>query len=241
MVKKQKNASTPKKGAAPKTEKKAGAKKAPPKPGAQKQNIPPKADDTQIGAIMAKSLDLAEAGLTLGLNLFQKFGTSVGDQLMGKIAQAAQAGKSFVNEAAARAAHPREQASASTQAPEAADAAENAAPERSFAGVYNRLPLFPGSPVKVPFSINNDAAEAVKKVNVKLEGLTGELTDTKLDAAQFAIKPAHQSIDPMDFEKFLITGTVPPHTPSDAYNGWIIVTGDEQLKIPVKLVVTGNG
>jgi hypothetical protein len=201
-----------------------------------------KAEDTQFNSIMSKSLDLAEAGLTLGLNLFQKFGANVQDQLAGKFAKVAEAGKSFVNEAVktARAqgqSGPGETATRDDEQ-ERSQSAESAS---AFAGVFNHLPLFPGSPVKVSFSINNETAESVKKVSVKLEGLTGELTGATLDASHFSIKPSKQTLGPMDFEKFVITGTVPPHVRSDGYNGWIIVSGDEQLKIPVKLTITGNG
>jgi hypothetical protein len=199
-----------------------------------------KRDDTQFGNIMAKGLDLAEAGLTLGLNLFQKLGASVQDNLGEKIAQAAAAGKSFVNDAVKNAS-----ASAGTRATETAvNETAGSGPETEatagFSGVFNRLPLFPGSPVTVSFSVNNESAESVKKVMVKLEGMIGELTGTILDASKFLIKPSKQTIDPMDFEKFLITGTIPSNAKSDAYYGWIIVSGEEQLKIPARLTVTGN-
>jgi hypothetical protein len=132
-------------------------------------------------------------------------------------------------------------ASAAAGEPEPAGPATPAAsPAAGFAGVTNRQPLFPGSPVRVSFSINNDAADATKKVSVKLEGLEGELTHERLAASALTVEPSRATIAEMDFEKFLVAGVVPINARSDAYLGWIVVTGDEQLRIPLRLVVTGR-
>lgn len=208
---------------------KAGAKA---RPGAvRKAKSGGSADDGQIGALMSKGLDLAEASLTLGLNFVQRLGTTMQEQVIGKITQA---GQSFM------------QAAATPPAQPAGDGDEGAAPRQpsaagaSFAGVTNRQPLFPGSPLRVSFSINNESANAAKKVAVKLGDLVGEITRATLPAAGLAVEPASATIAPMDFEKFVLTGVVPMNAKSDAYQGWIVVTGEEQLRIPLRLVVTGR-
>ena len=191
-------------------------------------------DEHQLSSLMSKSLDLAEAGLTLGMNFVQRFGSTVQDQFITRLSQAGQA---FQQPAPAP-------ASASTTAgPEPAVAAEPspAKPtEGNFAGVANPQPLFPGSPIRVSFSVNNDSASAEKKIALKLEGLKGEITGARLDAAALAVEPASVRIAPMDFEKFVLRGLVPVDTRSDAYRGWIVVSGDEQLRIPLRLLVTGR-
>jgi hypothetical protein len=191
-------------------------------------------DPDQVSSLLAKTLDLAEASVTLGLSLVERLGTSMQEQVLGKISQA---GQSFMQAAMKGA----PAASAAAGEPEPAGPATPAAsPAAGFAGVTNRQPLFPGSPVRVSFSINNDAADATKKVSVKLEGLEGELTHERLAASALTVEPSRATIAEMDFEKFLVAGVVPINARSDAYLGWIVVTGDEQLRIPLRLVVTGR-
>jgi hypothetical protein len=185
---------------------------------------------------MAKGLDLAEAGLTFGLNLVQKLGTTVQDQVIGKIAEA---GKSFVQRAPDYSRSQESEPSNAGAGDETARYAPGSASAGGFGGISNRLPLFPGSTVHVSFSINNESAQAEKKVSVRLEGLVGELSGATLQASRFPVQPAEIRIKPLDFEKFVITGVVPATARSDAYSGWIVVTGDDTLRIPVKLVVTG--
>jgi hypothetical protein len=109
-----------------------------------------------------------------------------------------------------------------------------------FSGVVNRLPLFPGSPVQVSFSINNDTPDQPKKVTLRLTRLTGELTRVQLHASACAIKPDSCVIAPMDFDKFVVSGIIPVDTKSDAYNGFIDVSGQEELRIPVRLIITSR-
>jgi hypothetical protein len=180
---------------------------------------------------MSKGLDLAEASLTLGLNFVQRLGTTMQEQVIGKITQA---GQSFMQAASAPAAPP------ASDEGEAAPSRPSQAPTASFAGVANRQPLFPGSPLRVSFSINNESPSAPKKVSVKLGNLAGELTRAPFEATGLAVEPATATIAPMDFEKFVITGVIPAGAKSDAYQGWIVVTGEEQLRIPLRLTVTGR-
>ena len=59
-----------------------------------------------------------------------------------------------------------------------------------------------------------------------------------LDAAGFSIKPAQKTIAPVDFEKFVLQGTLPETIVPDVYRGVVIVASDKDLAIPVILVVT---
>ena len=38
----------------------------------------------------------------------------------------------------------------------------------------------------------------------------------------------------------IVVGGIPADAPEDSYNGWIVVDGDEQMRIPVVLLVSGN-
>ena len=195
--------------------------------------------ETQIGSLMSKSLDLAEASLTLGMNFVQRLGSTVQDQVIGRLAQV---GQSFAQGAAA-APPPEPPRTANTNANAGANADAQPQPKspgfKPFAGVVNQQPLFAGSPIRVSFSINNDSQSAVKKVALKLEGLLGEVHGGTLTAA-LAVEPPAAAIAPMDFEKFVIRGLVPMGTRSDAYQGWIVVSGDEELRIPLRLAITGR-
>jgi hypothetical protein len=138
------------------------------------------------------------------------------------------------------------QAAAAPATPATPDGAETTSPRTSpasgvnFAGVTNRQPLFPGSPLRVSFSINNESPSVAKKISVKLGNLTGEISHANFDASGLAVEPATATIAPMDFEKFVITGVVPAGLKSDAYQGWIVVAGEEQLRIPLRLAITGR-
>jgi hypothetical protein len=187
--------------------------------------------ESQLSTLVAKSIDLAEAGLSLGLNLVQKLGGSLQHDLADKFARAKDA---FVNTSTA---------TADRQSPEPAETAgpaEEPAHAAYFAGVVNRLPLFPGSPVHVSFSINNDAPDQPKKVSLRLSALTGELTGKALPPSTCTVKPGTSVIAPLDFDKFVITGTIPIDTKGDAYCGFIEARGQEELQIPLRLIVTAS-
>ena len=224
-----KQRTAPSTGARPRARQKAKSK---PRSKAQGKPATQPADDTQLGALMSKSLDLAEASLTLGLNFVQRLGSTVQEQVIDRLSHV---GQSFTQPAA----EPGQRAPARESEPDA-PAQPKPAAARSFAGVMNQQPLFPGSAVRVSFSINNDSASAEKKVALKLEGLEGEISRTALDGSALSIEPASATIAQMDFEKFIVRGLVPMGTRSDAYQGWIVVSGDEQLRIPLRLVITGR-
>jgi hypothetical protein len=103
--------------------------------------------------------------------------------------------------------------------------------------ITNRMPVPPGGTLRIPFSINNDSVSATKVVALRAVGFTGESDGAHLDASQFAVKPERRRIAPMDFEKFVLEGHVPPELPSDVYHGAIVVASDHELSIPVRLVV----
>lgn len=185
--------------------------------------------ENQLGTLMSKSLDLAEASLTLGMNFVQRLGSTVQEQVLGRLSQVGQSSNPPATEAAT--AEPVRNAEPEPRARPAAG--------RPFAGVVNQQPLFPGSPIRVSFSINNDSQSSAKKVALKLEGLKGEISGAALDAA-LTIQPHSATIAPVDFEKFILRGLVPMDVCSDAYQGWIVVSGDEQLRIPLRLTITGR-
>jgi hypothetical protein len=94
--------------------------------------------------------------------------------------------------------------------------------------------------VQVSFSINNDLPDAAKKLRVTAQGFVGAAGGFSFDGAGFSVQPSEQLIDPMDFERFVLTGSIPADAPEDSYNGWILVDGDEQMRIPVLLLVSGS-
>ena len=110
-------------------------------------------------------------------------------------------------------------------------------PEPAY-GITNRLPLLPGGPVQISSSINNDFMTEPKKVEFRVEGFTGDTHGTQISAELFKVKPAQKTIAPVDFEKFFLNGTLPADAPPDIYRGWVVVTSDAELRIPVLLAAT---
>jgi hypothetical protein len=175
----------------------------------------------QVGAILAKGLDLAEAGLSLGVTIMSRVGAVAQEKLAERVAAAA-ASATMATAGVA-------------EAPEAP--APAAAPSSGF-GITNRLPLLPGGALRISFSINNEAATAAKKVALVVEGFLGDATGFRIDPAGFAVKPAKKVIEPMDFEKFVLEGALPADAPPDIYRGAILVASDGDLRIPIWLAVT---
>jgi hypothetical protein len=178
----------------------------------------------QMGVILAKGLDLAEAGVSLGVTIVNRIGSAAQQQVLERMAAAMQR---EATGAAAPSAPPM---------PEAAEAPPQ--PEAAAFYITNRLPLSPGGTVKVSFSINNDSLVAPKKVALRVEGFQGETTGASLPAESLSIKPETRTIAPVDFEKFVLRGAVPAETPPDVYFGWILVSSDDELRIPVRLTVS---
>jgi hypothetical protein len=172
----------------------------------------------QVGTILAKGLDLAEAGVSLGATI------------LNRVSLAAQ---QKIREGLDAAGQPQ-------PAPPAAAPEDPAAPDEAEAayGLANRLPLTPGGEVSISFSVNNDSMTEGRKVEFKVQGFAGESRQGAIDASAFAVKPAQKTIAPVDFEKFVLKGVVPETAPPDVYRGVVVVRSDKDLFIPVVLVVT---
>jgi hypothetical protein len=177
----------------------------------------------KVGALFGRSIDLVEAGLNLGVTFFTQVGAVAQKQLFDRLANIT------AGSAAPMAAGPP-----SAMPPDAAAAA----PEPEAYGIRNPLPLLPGARVHVPFSINNNSMETPNKLSLRVEGFTGDAQGHGFDAALFAVKPAHRTIAPMDFEKFVLEGVLPQNVQPDVYHGCVIVSSDTELRIPVSLVVS---
>jgi len=176
----------------------------------------------RINQVVAKSIDLAEASLALGVRMVGNLG-KVGQEhllrrVMGTGATAAQ------------------QADTAQADPYAQPAA---APEAAAVGpaVVNRAPLHPGSDVYLPFSLTNDSPDTAKAVRLSLQGLAGEAAGGRIPAETLRIAPPEARLAPLDFEKFIITGRIPGETVPDTYVGAILVDGEERLAIPLRLAV----
>lgn len=189
----------------------------------------------QFGAIVAKGLDLAEASLSLGLTVINRVGTAAQHQMERMISNVPQepapqdpAGHTYAAQPPPGPAAPPMGAPAMSTA---------VAPEEPQYAITNRIPAAPGGRVRIPFSINNDSVSSSKTVLLKAVGFTGELEGAQIDAEHFVVKPERRRIAPMDFEKFVLEGTIPAHLPSDVYHGAIVVSSGHELSIPVRVVV----
>jgi hypothetical protein len=179
----------------------------------------------QMGTILAKGLDLAEAGVSLGVTILNRVSLAAQQKIREGLDSAAQSQSG---------AQPGAQPGPPGVAPDAP--AESA--EADQYGLTNRLPLTPGGEVRISFSVNNDSVTDVRKVEFKVQGFAGESQQAAIDASAFAVKPGQKTIAPVDFEKFVLKGVVPETTPPDVYRGVVVVHSDKDLFIPVILVVT---
>lgn len=171
----------------------------------------------QMGTILAKGLDLAEAGVSLGVTILSRVGVAAQQKLHEGMENAA---------------------NAPAPAPPMDESGEAQETETEPAyGITNRLPLTPGGEVRISFSVNNDSMTDPKKVELRVEGFVGDAQGARIDAGGFAVKPSAKTIAPVDFEKFVLQGGVPADTPPDVYRGAVIVATDKELTIPVVLVV----
>jgi hypothetical protein len=179
-----------------------------------------------IGNLVSKGLGLVEAGIELGVSLANRLTAALD-------IQAGERPEGSVPPYSGPAAGPYPPRPTGEQG--VAPAAPQPAPSPGY--VTNRQPLFPGNDVSVSFTINNDSATVAKDLSLRIEGLTGELRGETLDSAGFSVEPSAKVIAPLDFDKFTLTGTIPPTAPGDSYAGWIVVASEEELRIPVRLVV----
>lgn len=184
----------------------------------------------QLGSILSRGLDLAEASLGLGLTVISRMGTLAQQQVLDRISPASPApdlGQAAPTEAAPGAA---------VGQPGQTVQAQSVPQEPSYC-ITNRLPLAPGGIVEVSFSINNDSMTTPKQVRLTVDGFTGEAEGGRFEAGPFVVKPSRRTIAPMDFEKFVLHGAVPPEVQPDVYHGWVVVTSGSEFRIPIRLVV----
>ena len=179
----------------------------------------------QMGTILAKGLDLAEAGVSLGVTILNRVSLAAQQKIREGLDSAAQS-------------QSEAQPGARPYSPGVTPDAPAESAEADQYGLTNRLPLTPGGEVRISFSVNNDSVTDVRKVEFKVQGFAGESQQAAIDASAFAVKPGHKTIAPVDFEKFVLKGVVPETTPPDVYRGVVVVHSDKDLFIPVILVVT---
>jgi len=189
----------------------------------------------QVGSVVSKLLELAEAGVDLGNNFLSLLNSLAQNQLK----ETANSGDGAYGVASHHGV-PEGAAAGPAPRPEAAEEAAAPGPDAGYC-IINRLPLPPGGPVQVSFSINNDLPRKKRKLHVAAGGFVGAVHGFELDDRSFSVQPAEKTIAPMDFEKFVLKGKIPKDAPEDSYNGWVNVDGDEDMKIPVVLVVTPPG
>jgi hypothetical protein len=198
---------------------------APPEPGSELRE---RLD--RLGDIVARGFDLAEAGMSLGLTLLTTVGAAAQKKILEPVMESALA--SALNMSG--------QAAATAPTPPAASAAQSTPDIPAQPAEYiivNRLPLVPGAPFAVSFSISNDDALAEKPVSLSVEPLTGERSGVTLPLQFITVMPQQAVIAPMDFEKFSLRGALPPELPADRYHGFVLVDG--AVRIPVLLSVGG--
>ena len=132
----------------------------------------------QVGTILAKGLDLAEAGVSLGVTIISRVGVAA-QQKIREGMDAASAGQG------------------SRQPPEAEQYSHSgsSAPEAEPSyGITNRLPLVPGGTVRISFSVNNDSMTEPKKVELRIEGFTGDSLGAPLDPSTSRSHPPRRRL-----------------------------------------------
>jgi len=187
----------------------------------------------QVGAIIVKTLDLAEAGLSLGITVLTRAGAAA----QGAIVDRVPAGPgAAAGGPADYVAGPGTDGQPRGAAPPPA-APETPLTEEEAFFLASRVPLAPGGEVRVSFSITNDSLLEPKRVTLRVEALVGDQHGVRIDGGAFAVKPARKTIPPMDFDKFVLTGTLPAAVPPDVYRGAVIVHSTDEMSIPVRLLV----
>jgi hypothetical protein len=183
-----------------------------PPPSAGGEALDLKARLERFGEILARGLDLAEAGMNLGLTIVSTVGSAAQQKIVEKLLDPG-------------------------TEPEPMPPPPAAEPEPQPYGIANRLPVFPGGAVSISFSINNDSAIAPKSVSLRLEGFAPDQGGAALPADGFRLLPPEAAIAAMDFEKFVIEGTIPAGTRPGTYRGHVLVASDTNIVIPVSITV----
>jgi hypothetical protein len=170
----------------------------------------------RFGEILTRGLDLAEAGLSLGLTIVTTVGAAAQKKIFERLFDSSP-----------------NPVPGDPPSPGPPSAATEGAPY----GVTNRVPLTPGSAVTISFSINNDSPVAPKSVALSVEGFAGQRPGASLPADSVRVIPSSAVIAPMDFEKFVLDGVIPGDAAPDVYSGNVLVASDAGMRIPVWLVV----
>ncbi len=173
---------------------------------------------SQVEAIVHKGLDIAEAGIELGVNIVSRLGLILKNQLVDNTNNVSQA-------------YPTEECAQNETSSTVTDATEEYY-------LINRLALHPGDSVSISFSMNNDSLTDEKTISLSPIDFKGAEHHVVIPESNFSISPASKTIAPIDFEKFILTGTLPADIPADTYYGSIIVEDQTQHKISAVIVVT---
>ncbi|MCP4605579.1 MAG: hypothetical protein GY847_34500 [Proteobacteria bacterium] len=176
----------------------------------------------QLGALLTKGVDLAEAGLALGVGLLNSF-SAVQERVVERMVKGDN-GQPIPQEGGPGNGAP-------------GPSGETSVPNANESCIVNRLHIASGDPVYVPFSINNDSDTAPKTIKLVASGFVGEVTGIKLPPDALCISPDVSTIAPMDFNKFIVNGVLSTDTPPDTYAGWIVVSGEDTFQIPIRLIV----
>ena len=186
----------------------------------------------QIGDIAKGVLDLAGAGLSLGFKVIDKFGGMATDIITEKIiGGAGQTEQPY---------EPKPEMHADQDQPYQQPEETSADKASEVLWVVNRIPAYAGSEVKVSFSFSNESAELPKKITLAVGSFTGEGSGHSIDVGLLTIKPKSKTIAPMDFDKFVLIGNIPEGTPADKYYGWIVVSAENEIKVPARLEISAK-
>ena len=158
MAQKKTPGASGKKAAAPPKETKAPPAKPSPRP------------SPQMGSLVSKVMELADAGVGLGINVISLLNTLARSQVAG-------------------AAPAEQQPQDDERRPAPPEDAPHAEAPRNYC-IVNRRPIHPGGAVQVSFSINNDLPDAPKKLHVTTQGFVGAARGFSLDGAGFSVKPS---------------------------------------------------
>jgi hypothetical protein len=180
----------------------------------------------QITSLVSKFIELADAGVGLGINVVSLLTAFATKQASGAAASMAQ-----------QAAAPPSVPASAPEGPVAEARGAPGGPSRNYC-IVNRLPVRAGEAAKISFSINNDTADTSKNLRLSCTGFLGAAAGFAIPEGTFTVEPSSAAIGPMDFERFVLKGELPAGAPADSYNGWILVAGDEELRIPAVLMVS---
>jgi len=193
-------------------------------------------DNTPIEDMVNKGLDLAEAGIGLGVNIVVRLGSILKDQVFDKF-NSADMLSSVMSNTTPDQQQPGAQSHAGRRS--ATNVEQEQISEQSYY-LFNRLPLYPGSRFSLSFSVNNDSLTSEKKIKLVVEPFVGELHNAQIPTNQLTVTPPETSIAAVDFEKFVLSGTIGEDLPADTYHSWIIVTAEQSYRIPVVLNVSAG-